>query len=207
MTIFRKSLELLRSESPSGKCAKVHTVAASSNEITRRDHSIIACSRRVYMCCSSRTFRSWCNTHSTDRQRRGCNNTPSFLQRTAPIARSLCEGWTRHDLHILVIAPFCCDRKARATCAQSFALWQQEITRRDHSIIACSRHIYMALFFAHIPFVVKHTFNGTPTERLQQIIESCKRALDLLFVKEVWKGVIEVRAVHPLTTNKSFFPR
>jgi len=38
----------------------------------------------------------------------------------------------------------CCNRKSRAACAQSFALWQQatiEITRRDHSITACSRHI------------------------------------------------------------------
>jgi len=37
----------------------------------------------------------------------------------------------------------CCVRKSRAACAQSFAPWQQatiEITRRDHSIIACSRH-------------------------------------------------------------------
>ena len=34
---------------------------------------------------------------------------------------------------------YCCDRKARAACAQSFTLWQQattEITRHDHSIIA-----------------------------------------------------------------------
>ena len=28
--------------------------------------------------------------------------------------------------------------------------------------------IYVVLFFAHIPFVVNHTFNTTPTERLQQ---------------------------------------
>ena len=31
---------------------------------------------------------------------------------------------------------YCCDRKSRAECAQSFAPWQQaiiEITRRDHS--------------------------------------------------------------------------
>ena len=51
----------------------------------------------------------------------------------------------------------CCDRKARAACAQSFTLWQQatiEFMRRNHSIIACSRHIYMVLFFTHIPFVV-----------------------------------------------------
>jgi len=34
------------------------------------------------------------------------------------------------------------------------------------TIIACSRHVYI-LFFAHIPFVVNHTINATPTERLQ----------------------------------------
>ena len=63
----------------------------------------------------------------------------------------------------------CCDRIARAACTQSFALWQQatiEFTRRDHSIIACSGHIWV-LFFAHIPFMVNHTFNAMPTERLQ----------------------------------------
>jgi len=41
---------------------------------------------------------------------------------------------------------WCCDRKARAASAQSFTLRQQatiEITRRDHSIIACSCHVYM----------------------------------------------------------------
>jgi len=66
---------------------------------------------------------------------------------------------------------YCCDRKSRAPCAQSFAPWQQatiEITRRDHYIIACSRHIHIFLFFAHIPFVVNHTINAAPPERLQQ---------------------------------------
>jgi len=39
-----------------------------------------------------------------------------------------------------------CDRKAQAVSAQSFTLWQQatiEITRWDHSIIACWHHIYI----------------------------------------------------------------
>ena len=115
-------------------------------EFTRHHYSIIACSRHIYeWCCSSRTSRSWWITQSTQHHRRGWNNIPSFLQRTALIARSLCEGWTPHDLHILVTAPFCCDRKSRAAYAQSFALWQQatiEFTRHDHSVIACSRHIY-----------------------------------------------------------------
>jgi len=39
------SLVVLRSESLSGKCAKLHTVAASNS----RDHSIIACLHHMYM--------------------------------------------------------------------------------------------------------------------------------------------------------------
>ena len=42
--------------------------------------------------------------------------------------------------------------KARPACAQSFALWQQattEIMHRSHSIIACSRHIYIVVLRAH----------------------------------------------------------
>jgi len=35
-------------------------------------------------------------------------------------------------------------------------------------LTACSRHTYIVLFFAHIPFVVNHTINATSPERLQQ---------------------------------------
>jgi len=91
----------------------------------------------------------------------------------------------------------CCDRKSRAACAQSFALWQQatiEIMRRNLSsrtlvimfnrshvnisrattsqslllLLACATYI-MVLFFTHIPFVVIHTINATPPERLQHM--------------------------------------
>jgi len=64
----------------------------------------------------------------------------------------------------------------RAASAQNCALWQQatmEFTRRDHSVIACSRHIYMVLFFMHIPFVVNRAFSAKPAERLQNF--SCSR--------------------------------
>jgi len=43
---------------------------------------------------------------------------------------------------------YCCDRKARAACGQSFKLWQQatiDSTCHDNSIIASSRHIYMGV--------------------------------------------------------------
>jgi len=43
--------------------------------------------------------------------------------------------------------------KARAACAQRLTLWQQatiEITRRDHSVIACSLHVHKcAIVRAH----------------------------------------------------------
>ena len=42
----------------------------------------------MYGCCSLCTSRLWWTTHSTLRQTRGCNNIPSFLQRTALIAHS-----------------------------------------------------------------------------------------------------------------------
>ena len=69
---------LLRSESPSGKCVKLYTVAASNN----RDHmpwSLFYClfAPHIYECCSSHTSRSWWITHSTQRQRRDCNTTYS----------------------------------------------------------------------------------------------------------------------------------
>jgi len=39
-------------------------------------------------------------------------------------------------------------------CAQSFTLWQQaivEIMRRNHSVIACSCHIYMGVILRAHP--------------------------------------------------------
>jgi len=126
-------------------------------EIMRHNqyHSIyLLLVRATYMwCCTSRTSRSWWITHSTQRPRRGCNNIPSFSQQTASITHSFCEGFTQHDLHILVTAPFCCDQKARAAwCAQRFTLWAAS-NNRDHvpqSLYylvsrACSRHIYVVL--------------------------------------------------------------
>ena len=78
-----------------------------SAELARHDHSFVASSRYIYLwCCSSCTPRSWWITQSTQHHRRDCNNIPSFLQQTAPIARSLCGGWTPFDLHIMVTAPF-----------------------------------------------------------------------------------------------------
>jgi len=68
---------LLRSESPSSKCAKLHNVQQTTTKTTHRDHSVTACSRLIYiyMCCSLRTFRSWWTVHSAQHQQGGCNNS------------------------------------------------------------------------------------------------------------------------------------
>jgi len=85
----------LRSESPSGMCAKLYTVAASNNR-----------------CHSPRTL------------------VITFNRSHVNIGRA----YTPRSLYYCLFAP----------------------------------HIYTVLFFTHIPFVVNHTFNATPTERLQQ---------------------------------------
>ena len=125
-TKFISKVTVLRSKNPSGKCAKLHNVAASNN----RAHP----TRSLNYCLFAPHIHGiFLRTHfvhgepriSAQRQQIGYNNIPSFLQRTTPIASSFCEGFTRHDLYILVTVPFCCDRKARAASAQIFTLWQQ----------------------------------------------------------------------------------
>jgi len=103
---------LLQSESLSGKCAKLHTVAASNNG----DHefTLFLTISKYYQLFTSFT--------------------------------SIVRGHSPRSLH-----------------------W-------DHSIIACSCHIYMArwvLFFAHIPIVVNRTFNAMPTDMLQHHFGPC----------------------------------
>ena len=128
---------LLRSESPSSMCAKLRTVAASNNRDHEPQSLLLLLVHATYIyCCSSRTSRSWWITRLTQRHPRGCTIIPSFLQRSASIAHSFVKAAPGTAFHILVTAPFCCDRKAQAACAQSFALWQQatiEIMRHNLS--------------------------------------------------------------------------
>jgi len=66
-------LVMLRSEIPSGKCAKLHTVAASNNRVHPTRPS---CSRHVYIgvVFARIPFVVWWTAHSAQRQRRGCNS-------------------------------------------------------------------------------------------------------------------------------------
>ena len=65
----------LRWESPSGKWAKLHTVAANKNiKHPARSLYYRLFAPHIYGCYSSRTSRSWQIAYSTQRQARGCNN-------------------------------------------------------------------------------------------------------------------------------------
>ena len=69
------SLVMLRSEIPSGMCAKLHTVAASNNRDHARNLSYYCLLvLHIQWCYSSRTSRSWWITQSTQHHQRGCNS-------------------------------------------------------------------------------------------------------------------------------------
>jgi len=51
-------------------------IPSATIEFICHDHSIIACSRHMYVwCCSSHKSRSWWITHLTQHHRRGCNSS------------------------------------------------------------------------------------------------------------------------------------
>ena len=115
---------------PEGQCTKLHTVVASTNR-GQPPQSLHCCLfAPLTYAYFSFTSRSWCVAHSAPCRPRCCNKVPFFLQRTAPIARSLCKGGTRSGLYILVTAPFCYYQRTRATNAQSFILRQQASNNR-----------------------------------------------------------------------------
>jgi len=62
------------------------------------------------------------------------------------------------------LVKYCCDRKSRATCAQSFAPWQQatiEIMRRNLSYYCLLAHgVVGVLFFTHITQSTQRHWRG-----------------------------------------------
>ena len=73
---------LLRSEIPSGKRAKLRTVAAGNNRDHARNLSYYCLlALHIWCCYSSRTSRSWWITQSTQHHRRGCNKPKPMWRR------------------------------------------------------------------------------------------------------------------------------
>jgi len=85
--------EMLRLESPSGKCTKqqkrshamitpricyCYVQLFTSLDITCHDHYYCLFAPHINRCCSSHTSQSWWIAHSTQRQPRGCNRNKGF---------------------------------------------------------------------------------------------------------------------------------
>jgi len=153
-------------------CAKLRTVAASNN----RDHapqSLYYCLFAPHICIIALLAHPLHVESHIQRNAIGEVATISLPFYTNHTDRTFfCEGFTHCDLHniswsqhhfVAVGNPEGHVRKA--------SHWQQatiEIMRRNQSIIGCACHICILLLFAHIPFMVNHTFNPTPPESLQQ---------------------------------------
>ena len=124
----------------------------------------------IYGCCSSHTLRLWWIAHSTQHQRNGCNNIPSFLQRTTPIAHFL---WRFHTArrsnpgHSIILLQSSIPSGMRTKLPTVAASNNRVHPTRSLDYCLFAPHIYIVLFFAHILFVVNHTFSTTPAEWLQ----------------------------------------
>ena len=84
-------------------------------EFTRHDHSIIACLRHmiyiiVLVLCAHPVRGESHNQHNATGE--VATTSPPFYNEPHRLHVLLCEGWIRHDLHILVTAPFYSDRKS-----------------------------------------------------------------------------------------------
>jgi len=98
--------------------------------------------------------------------------SPPFHNETHRSHILFVKVFTQHDLHILVTAPFCCDRKARASSAQSFTLWQQattEITCHDHS----SRPLVVTFNRSHVSIGKVRTSQSLKFARHNHSIIAC----------------------------------
>jgi len=120
---------VLRSEIPSSICAKLHTVAASNKRSCVAISLTIACLPSVYngvivhahpVCGESHNQRNTTGEVAT--------TFPPFYNKPHRSHVLCVKAELGTTLHIMVTAPFCCDRKSRAAYAQSFAPWQQATT-------------------------------------------------------------------------------
>ena len=160
-------------KSPSGVCAKFRTVAASSNRVHMPwsvYYYLFALHIYIFVLCAH-PVRGESHIQRNATGKVATTSPPIYKEphRSHILFVKASHGptstsWSQH--HFVAIG------KSRAAYAQSFTLLKQAtigFTCNDHSIIACSRHAYILSFFAHIPFMVNHTFNATPPERLQQM--------------------------------------
>ena len=171
-------LILLRSEIPSGICAKLCTVAASNNRVHMP--------RSLYFCLfASHICMVLFFTHIPFRVNHTINATPPERLQQHPLlfttnrtdrtffvwrlnsARPSHPGHSTILLRSEIPSGICA--KLRTVAASNNRV------HMSWSLYYClfAPHICMVLFFTHIPFVVNHTINETPPERMQQYLPLC----------------------------------
>jgi len=117
--------------------------------------------------------------------------------------------WCLMKLFLIILwFSCCCGRNARAASAQSFTLWQQatiEITRGDHSIIACSRHTYVGVILrAHPVRGESHIQRHANPEVSTMVCEIAMQPLGKMVSQYVDCDVWSIGSfLHP---NKSILP-
>ena len=169
----RKYILVLRLETRATSVQSSTLWQQATVEIIRRDHSIIACGRHIYLCvalcahpiCGESHFQCNSDWEVATTYPPFCNESHLshvLFVKIAPGSTS--TAWSKH------YAPLCCDSNSWAASVQSFSLWQQttiEIPRCADSISPCWRHIYTwVLFFTHIPFVMNRTFQHNANREL-----------------------------------------
>ena len=162
---------VLRSEIPSGICAKLRTVAESNNRV-HMPWSLYYCLFEPHICMVlfftpipfvvNHTINS---TPPERLQQHPLLFTTNRTDRTFFVWR-LNSARPSHPDHSTILLrseiPSGICAKLRTVAASN---------NRVHmpwSLYHClfAPHLYMVLFFTHIPFVVNHTMNATPPERL-----------------------------------------
>ena len=147
---------------------KASHCAASNNRVMHRDHSIIACSRHIYMVFFFAHIPFMVNHNATPAERLQ-QHPPLFynkLPQSLVLFVKASHGTTSTSLsqhHFVAIGKSERHMRKALHCAAS-----NNRVHAPRSLYYCLFTPHMVFFFAHIQFVVNHTFNVTPAERLQQ---------------------------------------
>ena len=118
---------------------------------------------------------------------------------------------------------YCSTLPLDCTCSFNYVLLRLEIpsgmcakihtgaasNNRDHALqsllllLACGTYI-MVLFFTHIPFVMNHTINATPPERLQQYMLVFQRCVLTYFTRTSHGNMWLITGLHMFAEHYLF---
>ena len=112
----------------------------------------------VYRCCSSRTFRPWWITHSTQRQRRGCSSTLSDTLSRVFLCGNLSHFITKYSRVTLSSRNYACISFRSVFCGRcsqngrelSCLFWNQTPVLRTACGFSCQSYAKLSNAFPKI---------------------------------------------------------